>query len=104
MKHGDRSVLHSPYFRHCCYMCMEKGDYSEKRSLHKHHVFMGPLRRTSEAEGLFVWLCPDCHMLGEHAVHKDYVVCRKLQAEAQRRYEAEHSREEFMRLFGRSFL
>lgn len=104
MKYKNGSILHAPYFEECCYMCMKKRDYSKKPVLHKHHIFMGPLRRISEKQGFFVWLCPRCHTIGEHAVHRDYTACRKLQGEAQRAYEKDHTRAEFMELIGKSFV
>lgn len=99
------SILQSAYNRGCCYLCMIlERDFSEKPVLHKHHIFMGPLRRISEEQGFFVWLCPECHMTGPHAVHKDYHTCRQLQRLAQEEYERDHTREEFMDMIGRSFL
>ena len=98
------SILHTQYFRDQCYMCMQQGDYSLKPVLEKHHVFMGPLRKISEKEGLYVYLCPECHRYGKHAVHRDYAVCRMIQQEAQKKYEETHSRAEFMRIMGRSYI
>ena len=103
-RYKNGSIIHPDYVDECCYLCKERGDYSAKRILHKHHIFMGPLRKTSEREGFYVWLCPDCHTLGPHAVHRDYSACRKLQQTAQRRYEIYHTREEFIKLMGRSYL
>ena len=103
-RYKNGSIIHPDYVSECCYLCKERGDYSAKRILHKHLIFMGPLRKISEREGFFAWLCPDCHILGAHAVHRDYAVCRKLQQAAQRRYEIDHTREEFIELIGRSYL
>lgn len=103
-KFKNGSMIHPDFFRGCCFLCMQRGDYSDKKVLHKHHVFMGSLRKISEREGFFVWLCPDCHTNGENAVHRDYSACRRLQQTAQRAYERTRTREEFIRLFGRSYL
>lgn len=78
-----------------------RSDYSEKTVLHKHHIFGGTsLRRISEAEGFFVWLCPQHHVY----IHEGTGASRVLQRQAQRKYEETHAREEFMSLLGRSYL
>lgn len=105
MKYANGSIMQSPFYGRSCYLCvLWQRDYSEKSILHKHHVFMGPLRKMSEREGFFVWLCPKHHILGKHAAHRDYDVCRMLQRTAQEIYEADHTRGEFMRLTGKSYL
>ena len=105
--HARSSILQKDTDRRRCWLCMKmRGDYSEHApgTLHRHHVYMGPLRNASEAEGLFVWLCPEHHEHGKDAVHRNADVCRNLQKDMQRRYEQNHTREEFMRLIGRSYL
>ncbi|MBQ2641746.1 MAG: hypothetical protein IJG15_07095 [Lachnospiraceae bacterium] len=103
--HARHSILQADTDRRRCWLCMRMHDYSEKISLHKHHVYEGTaLRRISEAEGFFVWLCPQHHEFGPMSAHTDIGVRRSLQKEAQREYEKHHTREEFMRLVGRSYL
>lgn len=38
-----------------CYHC------GTRNNLHRHHILAGPLRTLSEREGLWVYLCRDCH-------------------------------------------
>ena len=87
-----------------CYLCMKlKDDYSYHWYLEEHHIFGGPNRPISEAEGLKVFLCQDCHT-GKDGVHRDINKMRFLQQEGQRKYEETHSRAQFMKLFGRNYL
>ena len=47
-QHG-KSILH----KHdgTCYLCMLDGDDRQKRNVQKHHIYGGPNRWKSEAEG-----------------------------------------------------
>ena len=81
-----------------CYIC---GKYC---LTHKHHIYGGANRRNSEALGLYVHLCPDCHNMGPNSVHTNILMARWLQEEGQWKYEETHSREEFMRVFGRNYI
>lgn len=106
-RHARGSVLQRDEDRRRCWTCMRiRGDYCEHAAgtLHKHHIFMGPLRETSEAEGFYVWLCPYHHEHGPDAVHRNIDICRQLQREAQAAYERTHTRREFIDLIGRSYL
>lgn len=88
-----------------CYLCRKLDlNYRIHACVHKHHVFGGPNRKISEAEGLYIYLCPEHHVLGRDAVHREYEMMRMLQEDAQRVYERTHSREEFMKLIGRNYL
>lgn len=80
------------------------GDYSQKRYLEEHHVFGGPNRKISEAEGLKAYLCLEHHTAGPAAVHNSHENMRILQQDAQRAYERTHTRGEFMALVGRNYL
>lgn len=102
--HAKQSIIHPQRDRHRCLLCMWEGNYREQTGLQKHHVFMGPLRGMSEAEGFFVWLCPEHHTLGNKSVHRDHETCLMLQRYTQAKYERTHSREEFIELTGRSYL
>jgi len=106
-RHAAHSILQADRDRRRCWLCMQlRHDYSEhaEGTLHKHHVFMGPLRRLSEAEGFYVWLCPEHHTAGRDAVHMNHAVCLKLQRQMQQVYEKSHTRQEFIRLTGRSYI
>ena len=60
---------HKASILHCkdgtCYLCMKlKGDYRRYPVVHEHHIYDGPNRQNSEAEGLKVYLCLDHHIMG----------------------------------------
>ena len=72
-----------------------------------HHVFGGANRKHSDRWGMIAKICPTCH----DAVHKnikmpfsDEKISDILKKTYQEKFEQEHSREEFMRIFGRSWL
>lgn len=87
-----------------CYLCRMRGNYRKYPITHKHHVFGGPLRAISEAEGFTVDLCPDDHEFGTEAVHRNQENMRLIQRECQREYEKTHTRQQFMELIGRNYL
>ena len=100
-KHHE-SILHRK--NGTCYLCMKlKDDYSYHRYLEEHHIYGGPNRAVSEAEGLKVYLCQECHR-GKEGVHRDISKMRFLQQEGQRKFEEIHTRKQFMKLFGRNYL
>ena len=75
--------------------------------LHKHHIYFGnPLRKISEANGFWVWLRWDWHNGAAYGVHgrDGHDLDRRLKEACQERYEESHSREEFRRLVGKSYL
>lgn len=45
-----------------CYRCGRPAE-------HRHHVFAGPLRSVSEEEGLWVYLCSECHESPIYGIH-----------------------------------
>lgn len=79
-------------------------NYILHKCLEKNHVFNGPNRSISEAEGFTVWLCLEHHRNGPDAVHRNIQAKRLLQQDAQRTFEKSGSRQEFMRLIGENFL
>ena len=87
-----------------CYICMKNGSDRPWPILHKHHAFLGANRKIAETEGLYVFLCPDHHEFGTYAVHRNYEILREIQRDAQKAYEENHSRQQFMKLFGRNYL
>lgn len=95
-----------------CYICKNfLGDFSEKNDLEEHHIFEGTAnRRQSEKYGLKVMLCRH-HHTGDINGSKDAVHSKgcndydqRLKQIAQVAFEQDHSREEFMRAFGRNYL
>lgn len=84
-----------------CYLCMMlRGDNAYKPWLHEHHIFGGPRRKKSEAEGLKVYLCPEHHEL----IHHSNILSLSLKRTAQAEYEKTHTRQEFMNLMGKNYL
>lgn len=72
--------------------------------LHKHHIYGGPNRRISEANGFWIYLIPRLHNMSNDGVHFNAGLDLKLKQECQLKYEETHTREEFMELIGRSYL
>ena len=70
-----------------------------------HHIFFGPLRKISDANGFWVWLTAEEHR-GTFGVHGKggHDLDIRLKQDCQATYEANHSREEWMSLIGMNFL
>lgn len=71
--------------------------------LERHHVLGGPNRKWSEKYDLTVWLCRE-HHAGTTGVHNDRDLSLQLRQAAQVAFERDHTREEWMRIFGRNYL
>lgn len=72
-----------------------------------HHIFPGSRRKMADKYGYVVPLCNRCHTWGQHAVHNEPngFEDRDLKRMAQRHFESHHgSREDFIRIFGKSYL
>ena len=80
-----------------CYLC------GRNWAIEKHHVFGGSNRKKSEKRGMTVDLCASCHR-GPHGVHQDAEANKRLKAGFQGKFEETHSREEFRRIFGKSYI
>ena len=67
-----------------------------------HHIYHGiGNRKIADREGCWVWLRHDIHM----KLHdQDKKLDRYLQEECQKAFEKTHTREEFRKLFGKSYL
>lgn len=87
-----------------CYICREKYDISMQVGLECHHIFGGANRNLSEKQGLKVWLCQAHHNTAPLGVHFNYDNMKWLRERGQMKFEETHSREEFRRLFSRSYL
>ena len=77
-----------------CYIC---GSY---QGIQVHHMLHGSMRAKADKYGLTCPLCYMCHTLLHDHGYKD----KELQQEAQRIFEKDHTREEFIKEFGKSFL
>jgi hypothetical protein len=93
-----------------CYVCthnLVKRPYSPSSDYFRyeiHHCIHGTAnRRLSEKYGLRVKLCRE-HHTGNTGVHKNAVLDDLLKEIAQRKFEEAHSREDFRRIFGKSYL
>ena len=102
-----KSILHDKQSG-TCYLCaILHTDFARKTTLEEHHIFGGnPNRKRSEQQGLKVYLCQDHHRTGAEAVHRpDLNGNQKLLQEiAQKAFEQKHTREEFIKIFGKSYL
>lgn len=82
-----------------CYIC------HEAVGTEWHHIFPGrPNRRHSEEDGLKVLLCWNCHWKVHCDSQDSGRLMLKLKKEGQEAYEKTHTREEFMKRYGRSWL
>ena len=100
-----RSIIHRREDR-TCYLCMIlHGDYREHLVLHEHHMIYGNgRRRLSERYGLKVYLCPEHHLYGPEAVHRNNEVRRYLDAEAQKAFEKAYPNLVFKDIFGKNMV
>ena len=74
--------------------------------LERHHIYFGPNRKVSEANGFWIWLVRELHTGTNFAVHgkNGYELDMRLKRECQAKFEESHSRDEFMALIGRNYL
>ena len=88
-----------------CYLCMELNNDFTLKYTEEHHCIHGMANRAiSERLGLKVKLCLEHHRIGKEAVHNNSINSLILKEAAQRRYEEDHSRAEWMAEMGRSWL
>lgn len=82
-----------------CYVC------GTTYNLQDHHIIFGTSnRRNSEKYGLKVWLCQN-HHTGSAGVHFNRALDLHLKKLAQEHFETEYGdRNEFRRVFGKSYL
>ena len=73
---------------------------------HIHHIFFGTAnRKISEIYGYVMPLCAHHHNMSKRGVHFNKELDVILKSAAQRHFEANHgTREEFIKIFGRSYL
>lgn len=71
----------------------------------KHHCLHGTAnRKLSEEYGLTVWLCPYHHRDTKYGVHGNNEKDLLLKQLAQQKFELTHTRDEFVKIFGRNYL
>lgn len=81
-----------------CYIC------SRVTQTEEHHIFSGPNRQHSEKYGLKVYLCPYCHRDNKNGVHGNKEITDRLHRIGQTAFERNHTRAEFMAIFGKNYL
>ena len=86
-----------------CWLCRYLEDDDRPKVTEEHHIFFGPNRQKSEEYGFKTALCIEHHRTGKEAVHRNSEVCRILQRACQEEFEKTHSREEFVRIIGKSY-
>lgn len=90
-----KSILQS---EKSCYLC------GRAFGLERHHIFSGVAnRKISEREGLWVWLCHDCHT-GTEGAQYDKGKNTRLKQEAQTAYEKAHSHREWMTMIRKNYV
>lgn len=96
-----KSIMQEDYS--VCYLCGRNG-YGDH--LEEHHIFYGKGNRdNSEKYGLKVRVCASrCHREGPNSIHKNKLVRKMLEREAQMKFEETHTREEFIQIFGKNYL
>jgi hypothetical protein len=73
--------------------------------LHQHHIFFGyGNRQISDEQGCWVYLCARHHNMSNLGVHFDKELDIRLKQECQKEFEKNESREQFRRIFGKSYL
>jgi hypothetical protein len=75
-----------------------------RRWLEKHHIYGGSNRKHSDKYGLWVYLEHHAHNEPPSGVHHNKEVDLALKRAGQAAFELTHSREDFMRIFGRNYL
>ena len=77
----------------------------DTRNLHKHHIFAGGNRKNSEKYGMWIWLRADWHNMAPYGVHQNAELDQQIKKIAQAKWEENFgSREEFRKVFGKSWL
>lgn len=82
-----------------CYIC------GATRWLEYHHCYAGKNRQVSDKNGFTCWLC-EAHHRGTYGVHgkEGAYLDNKIKRECQEIFELTHTREEFRKLIGKSYL
>lgn len=85
-----------------CFLCRVLYNGCNPYGLEEHHIFKGRNRQRSEEYGLKVWLCHEHHrQLHGMRGHELDLYLEKI---GQMKFEEIGSREEFRRVFGKSYL
>ena len=72
-------------------------------TLERHHIMPGANRKWSEKYGLWIWCCHEDHT-GKDGVQYNRKKADTLKRLAQIAFEARHSHEEWMQVFGKNYI
>lgn len=89
----------------CCFICATIYGKYNWQEIENHHIFFGTGKRSlSDEDGLTVHLCRSHHREGPEAAHKNRLTDMYLKAIGQSKYEETHTRAEFIKRYGKSYL
>ena len=80
-----------------CFFCGRTTD------LQTHHIFPAANRKWSDKYGLTIRVCPECH-IGKDGVQYNRKKADSVKRLGQIAFEARHSHEEFMAIFGKNYI
>lgn len=81
-----------------CFIC------KKRYRLETHHIMNGPYKKASERHGLLIKVCGDCHRMAPDSIHRNSKMMRRLKKFGQKYFEQTHTREEFIKEFGKNYL
>ena len=71
----------------------------------RHEIYYGfANRKISKKEGFWVWLVPEYHNTSNKGVHFNRELDLELKVACQKKYEETHSRDDFIKLIGKSYI
>lgn len=82
--------------------CLVCGKIGIPGDFARHEVFHGPLRKVSKQEGMWIYVCPECHEYLHQ--HQNDIVDISLKRAMQALYEEKNGHEAFMQLIGKNYL
>lgn len=80
-----------------CFFC------GRMTGLERHHIYPAANRKWSEAYGLWVYCCHDCHV-GKDGVQYNRQKADSLKRLGQIAFEARHSHDEWMQIFRKNYI
>lgn len=72
--------------------------------LHLHHIYFGANRKISDKNGFTIWLIPELHNMSNQGIHFNRDFDLAIKRDCQRKFEENHTREEFIKLIGKNYL
>lgn len=82
-----------------CYFC------GRTDNLDIHHCIHGTAnRKNADKYGLKIYVCKDHHTMGPDAIHRNAQIDNQVKQMAQKKFEETHTREQFIGIFGKSYL